>query len=74
MNLVVQQKLAKEKHMEELLKQNSYWYKALNRKEENYKEFVDEMKKKYNLRVTDKISGVIDNIEFFSSILETFKK
>lgn len=73
MNLVVQEKLIKDKKMDELLKQNSYWYKSLNRKEENYKEFVDEMKKKYNLRVTDKISGAIDNIDFISNILETLK-
>ena len=73
MNKSVQQKLTEDKKMADFLKMNSYWYKGLNRKEENYKEFVNEMKKKYNLRVTDKISGAIDNIDFISSILETIK-
>lgn len=73
MNLIVQKKLMEDTKMEELLKQNSYWYKALNRKEENYKEFVQTMKTKYNLRVTDKISEAIDNIELVSTILETIK-
>lgn len=73
MNLALQQKLNNDKKMAELLKLNTYWYKSLNRKEENYKEFVNEMKKKYNLRITDKISGAIDNIDIISSILETLK-
>lgn len=73
MNKSVQQKLTEDKKMADFLKMNSYWYKGLNRKEENYKEFVNEMKKKYNLRVTDKISGAIDNIDLISSILETIK-
>ena len=73
MNVFVQQKLNEDKKMADLLKQNSYWYKKLNRKEESYKEFVNDMKTKYNLRVTDKISGAIDNIDFISSILETLK-
>lgn len=59
--------------MAELLKQNSYWIKNLNRKEESYKDFVQEMKVKYNLRVTDKINEAIDNIDLISSILETLK-
>lgn len=73
MNLVVQQKLINDQKMAELLKQNSYWFKALNRREENYKEFVSTMKKQYHLNVTDKISNAIDNIDLISGILETLK-
>lgn len=73
MNLILQKKLMEDEKMAELLKQNSYWIKNLNRKEESYKDFVREMKVKYNLRVTDKINEAIDNIDLISSILETLK-
>lgn len=73
MNLILQKKLMEDEKMAELLKQNSYWIKNLNRKEESYKDFVQEMKVKYNLRVTDKINEAIDNIDLISSILETLK-
>lgn len=73
MNLILQKKLMDDEKMAELLKQNSYWIKNLNRKEESYKDFVQEMKVKYNLRVTDKINEAIDNIDLISSILETLK-
>lgn len=73
MNVILQKKLMEEPKMALLLKQNSYWIKNLNRSEEHYKEFVNAMKNKYNLRVTDKISEAIDQIELVSSILETLK-
>ena len=73
MNLIIQQKLNEDKKMAALLKENSYWFKELNRNDENYKEFVNKMKEKYHLNVTDKISDAIDNIDIISSILETLK-
>lgn len=73
MNIIVQQKLESDKQMAELLKQNSYWFKDLNRKDESYKKFVEAMKEKYHLHVTDKISDAIDNIDLISSVLETLK-
>ena len=57
----------------ELLKQNSYYIKYLNRNPDNYKTFLSEMKKKYKLRATDKINEAMENIDLISSILETLK-
>ena len=73
MNLILQQKLQSDIKMAELLKQNSYWIKNLNRKDESYKEFVNTMKQQYHLNVTDKISKAIDNIDFIGTILESLK-
>ncbi len=73
MNLFIQQKLAEDKKMAELLKQNSYWFKDLNRNDDNYKKFVQAMKEKYRLHVTDRINDAIDNIDLISSVLETLK-
>lgn len=57
----------------DLLKQNSYYIKYLNRDPNYYKTFLSEIKKKYKLRATDKINEAMDNIDLVSSILETLK-
>jgi len=73
MQLSVQMELEKNPKMANYLKLNSYWYKELNRNPANYKRFVEEMKIKYKLRTTDKVSEVIDNIDLISTVLQTLK-
>ena len=65
--------LKKNPKMYNILKNNSYWIKQLNRNPENYKRFESEMKERYKLRATDKINEVIDNIDLISAVLETLK-
>ena len=55
--------LKKDKRMFDLLKSNSYWIKELNRDPIRIKAYKEDMKVKYRLRTTDKISDAIDNIE-----------
>lgn len=59
--------------MWELLKYNSYWVKELNRDHSNIKRYKEEMKVKYKLRTTDKISDAIDNIDIISNVLSALK-
>ena len=73
MEVIVQQKLNADEKMLSYLKENSYWYKDLNRNGDNYNAFVKAMKEKYHLRITDKISDAIDNIDLISSVLDTLK-
>ena len=73
MQLDVQMELRKNEKMARFLKENSYWIKELNRNPESYKKFVSEMKVKYKLRTTDKVSEVIDNIDLISTVLQTLK-
>lgn len=73
MELDLIMKIKNDKKMYELLKLNSYWIKELNRNPDNYKKFVADMKIKYKLRATDKISEAIDNIDLISTVLETLK-
>ena len=73
MQLDIQNNFENDKKMAQFLKENSYWYKDLNRDPDNYKKFVAEMKVKYKLRTTDKVSEVIDNIDLISSVLQTLK-
>lgn len=53
------------------LKQNSNFIKELHRNPSNYENFKKTIKEKYNLRFSDKVSNVIDDIELVSSIIST---
>lgn len=57
----------------DLLKQNSYYFKNLNRGVVDYKKFVSDMKVKYKERATDKLESIMDNMELVSSILNVLK-
>ncbi len=65
--------LKKNPKMWELFKYNSYWYKELNRNPESIKAYKEDMKNKYHLRTTDKISDAIDNIDIISNVLNALK-
>ena len=73
MQLSVLMELKKDKKMEELFKYNSYWYKELNRNPSSIKLYKEDMKNKYKLRATDKISDAIDNIDIISNVLSALK-
>ncbi len=73
MQMRVLLELKKDKKMWDLLKINSYWIKDLNRSSSNIKRFKDDMKVKYKLRTTDKISDAIDNIDLISNVLGALK-
>ena len=57
--------------MLDYLKQNSQYIKDLNRNPEFYKEFKKIIKEKYKLRLTDKLSNVVNDIELVSNIIST---
>lgn len=65
--------LKKDKRMFDLLKSNSYWIKELNRDPISIKAYKEDMKAKYRLRATDKISDAIDNIDIISNVLSALK-
>lgn len=55
------------------LKQNSCFIKDLLRNPNNYENFKKTIKEKYNLRLQDKISNIINDIELVSSIINTIQ-
>lgn len=65
--------LKKAQKMLDLLKYNSYWIKELNRDATSIKRYKEDMKVKYRLRTTDKISDAIDNIDIISNVLSALK-
>lgn len=70
MERIILENLKKDKLLN-YLKLNSYFIKDLNRNPSTYDTFKKIIKEKYNLRITDKVSNVINDIELVSSIIST---
>ena len=73
MNLNLQYKIYQDPKQHQFLRENSYWYKYLNRSESYYKDFINNMKDKYKLKPTDRINKMVDNINMISSFLDVLK-
>ena len=55
------------------LRENSYWYKYLNRSPLSLKEMEEEMKEQYRLRPTDRLENVSNTIKMIESFLEVMR-
>lgn len=73
MTYMLQSRINSDINLKKFLRENSYWYKILNRNENVFPEFVSEMKVKYKLTTSDKINRTIDNIGMLQSFLEVLK-
>ena len=73
MNLNLQYRINQDLKLKQFLRENSYWYKYLNRSEIYYKDFINDMKDKYKLKPTDRINKMVDNINMISSFLDVLK-
>ena len=60
-------------NLKRYLRENSNWYKLLNRDSRNFDCFVNEMKVRYKLTTEDKIHKMIDNIGMIQNFLEVLK-
>lgn len=66
-------KINNDPKQKQFLRENSYWYKYLNRSNIYYKEFINDMKNKYKLTPQDKLNKLINNINTINTFLEVFK-
>ena len=73
MTYSLQSKINADINLKRYLRENSYWYKILNRNENVFSSFVEEMKVKYKLTTSDKIGRTIDGIGMLQSFLEVLK-
>lgn len=73
MTLDLQFKLKQDPLYIRFLRENSYWYKYLNRNPDYFKEFVSEMKDVYKLNPGDRINKIIDTVDMIGTLLSTFK-
>ena len=73
MTLDIQFKIKSNPLFIKYLHENSYWYKILNRDPDMFNEFVNEVKKNYKLRASDRINSALNTFEMISTLFSTLK-
>ena len=73
MDISLQIKIKNTKNYYKYLKENSFFFKELNRNPNNYKKFENFVKEKYRLKITDKLEDAYSSVELISSILKNIK-
>ena len=73
MDLETQYKIKSDPRLQRFIRENSYWYKYLNRDPDLFKDFYNDMLDKYKLTRKDKLNKVLDNINMIQSFLDVLK-
>lgn len=73
MDISLQMEIKKRKKYYDYLRENSNWFKELNRNQYNFNNFNSFIKEKYRLKITDKLGDAMDNINMISSFLDIMK-
>lgn len=63
-------KIREDKGLHAYLKEHSYWYRYLNRSDQNYNKLVDAYKIYKREQSMNKVNSTIENIEMFSNIIK----
>ena len=71
MTLDLQFKLKSNPMYLKYLRENSHWYKTLNRDPEMFNTFIEEMKTAYKLRPSDKINKALSTFEMVTAIISS---
>lgn len=70
MNIDTQVKIKNNPNLYHYLRENSWWYKELNRHPEALKDLEYEMKSYYKLNITDRIDKFSKNIEMLKTLMD----
>jgi hypothetical protein len=73
MTLDIQFKLKSNPYYIQYLRENSYWYKILNRNPSMFNKFTEEVKREYHLRTSDKISKTLSTLEMLTNVVSNLK-
>ena len=73
MSLELQYRINSDPRLKQFLRENSYWYKYLNRSNTYLKPFISDMKDKYKLKTTDKINKLTNTISMVRTFLDVLK-
>ena len=73
MNLYTINKIKTDPNIYKYLRENSSWYKKLNRNPNSIKYLEEEMKKEYKLTTIDKIENLSRNINLISTFFDVLK-
>jgi len=60
-------------NLKKFLRENSFWYKQLNRDSNNFSSFVSDMRVKYKLTTEDRINKMVDSMGMIQSLLDVLK-
>ena len=73
MDINTQQKIFRDDMLHRYLRENSHWYKILNRHPELINDMIQEMKDKYKLNTGDKIERLGERLSMVESILKVLE-
>ncbi len=73
MSLDIQFRIKNNPNYLRYIRENSIWYKWLNRDASLFSKFEEEVKEKYGLRPGDRITKTLETIELLQNIFATFK-
>ena len=73
MQVEVRLKIKSNPNLYRYLREDSYWYKYLNRSPLFLKQLEEEMKEKYRLRSVDKIENISNSLNLIKSFLEIMR-
>ena len=73
MTLELQVKIKNNPYYARYIRENSNWYKILNRNPEMFKMFEEEVKDKYELRPSYKISKALDTLTMIQNVMSSLK-
>lgn len=73
MTLEIQFKIKNNPNYVRYLRENSYWYKILNRNPNAFKQFEEEVKERLGLRPTDRIEKAIEAISLIQNMVTSLK-
>lgn len=73
MTLDIQFKINSNPNYQRFIRENPIWYKILNRDPLEFKNFVLEVKDKYELKVSDRINKMLDSINTLQTFLDVLK-
>lgn len=73
MTLDVIFRINKDENLHRYLRENSYWYKLLNRDPRLINKMNEDMKKAYKLTLEDKVSDITSKINLIKGFLDASK-
>lgn len=73
MDIITMQKVFSNDLLHKYLRENSHWYKILNRHPELINDMIQEMKDAYKLNTQDKIERIGEKLTMIESILKVLE-
>ena len=73
MSIDLQYKIKNNLMYQKFLRENSIWYKYLNRNPLSFNDFISDMKDKYELKPSDRLNKVLNNIILIQNFLDVLK-